>query len=205
MGPVLAFCYTRWPISKENHPRIALRRFLGERWKLLRRLARCGLPANPGFHAIARLKRNLSDKYRASGRDSAVAHTGPGAIIQDQGIGQDRPRRLPCSQRAGEAVRDEQHQANGPSCSARRWCGAILDGRKTQTRRVVDLDNLHGFLPLHRARRLDLCRRGCAARKHQLHTNRNFAVSAVLRTAPRPQAGRVQLPDALRRECWLMW
>ena len=58
---------------------------------------------------------------------------------------------------------------------------AILDGRKTQTRRVVDLDNLHGFLP--RTVRGDWIFADVVAQpgKHKLHTNRNFAVSAVLK------------------------
>lgn len=58
---------------------------------------------------------------------------------------------------------------------------AILEGRKTQTRRVVDLDNLHGFLP--RTVRGDSIFSNVVAKpgKRKLHTNQNFAVSAVLK------------------------
>lgn len=57
---------------------------------------------------------------------------------------------------------------------------AILEGRKTQTRRVVDLDRLYGFLP--RSVRGDSIFSSIVAEpgKHRLHTNRNFAVSAIL-------------------------
>jgi hypothetical protein len=57
---------------------------------------------------------------------------------------------------------------------------AILEGRKTQTRRVVDLDRLHGFLP--QSVRGDSIFSNIVAEpgKHRLHTNRNFAVSAIL-------------------------
>jgi len=58
---------------------------------------------------------------------------------------------------------------------------AILDGRKTQTRRVVDLDTLRGNV-LHTVRGdgpfFDIVAK---PGKHKLHANRNFAVSAVLK------------------------
>lgn len=58
---------------------------------------------------------------------------------------------------------------------------AILEGRKTQTRRVVKLDNLHANV-LHTVRG-DGPFRDIIAKpgKHKLHANRNFAVSAVLK------------------------
>lgn len=57
---------------------------------------------------------------------------------------------------------------------------AILDGRKTQTRRVVDLDRLWGVLPRAVRGNYIFSNTVAEAGKHRLHTNRNFAVSALL-------------------------